>query len=97
MSSMMVSTNMLTCGSSWRSRVKTSWLSTCGSVIEPICASMANSRLVPAEAAPPRNRIGRMLKRAMSRPPAAAPSSVMITPKILLTLAITSLEKPMSM
>ena len=58
---------------------------------------MANSRLVAAEAAPPMNRMERMLKRAISTPPAAAPIRVMSTPKTLLTLAMTSLEKPMSM
>ncbi|MCY1433897.1 hypothetical protein D9M71_499390 [compost metagenome] len=94
---MMVSTNMVTWGSNCVSRVNTSWPRTFGSVIVPICASMANSTLVPAEAAPPRNRIGRMLKRAISNPPAAAPISVMTTPNSLLTLAMMSLEKPVSM
>ncbi|MCY1186952.1 hypothetical protein D9M73_278720 [compost metagenome] len=58
--------------------------------------SMANSRLVAAEARPPRNRIGRMPKRTISRPPTPAPSRVITRPNSLLTLAIWSLLKPRS-
>ncbi|MCY1510400.1 hypothetical protein D9M68_447760 [compost metagenome] len=56
-----------------------------------------NIRLVAAELTPPMKRIGRMPKRTMSTPPAAAPSSVITRPKSLLTLAICSLLKPWSM
>ncbi|MCY1461772.1 hypothetical protein D9M71_794640 [compost metagenome] len=62
----------------------------------PMSASIRNRMLVPAEATPPMNRIGRMPKRTISRPPTPAPTRVMIRPKILLTLAIWSLVKPMS-
>ncbi|MNP07038.1 hypothetical protein D3C76_990470 [compost metagenome] len=63
----------------------------------PMSASIRNNILVPADATPPMNRIGRMPKRTISRPPMPAPTRVMIRPKILLTLAIWSLVKPMSM
>ncbi|MNE64623.1 hypothetical protein D3C80_1600440 [compost metagenome] len=54
----------------------------------PMSASIRNRILVAAEAAPPMNRIGKMPKRTISKPPMPAPTRVMIRPKILLTLAI---------
>ncbi|MNR07405.1 hypothetical protein D3C85_1235220 [compost metagenome] len=65
--------------------------------LAPMSASIRNRILVAADETPPMNRIGRMPKRTIARPPKPAPSRVMIRPKILLTLAICSLLKPWSM
>ncbi|MNW18708.1 hypothetical protein D3C71_2183750 [compost metagenome] len=65
--------------------------------LAPMSASIRNRMLVAAEATPPMNRIGKIPKRTINRPPIPAPTRVMIRPKILLTLAIWSLVKPWSM
>ncbi len=59
--------------------------------LAPVEAITTNSRLVSAEAAPPRKRIGRIPTRVISTPPSPAPNRVMNTPKILLTPAMVSL------
>ena len=62
----------------------------------PRVASQANNRLLAALSTAPSISTRITPKRMANTPPRKAPSSVMMTPKTLVTAATSSLLKPMS-